>query len=63
MVTEVEELVNRLSESDKKTLSLLISAFVAKPKRNMQQVMDDMAAYAKKQGLNSDELKDLLSKE
>jgi hypothetical protein len=29
----------------------------------MQQVMDDMAAYARKQGLNPKDLNDFLSKE
>ncbi len=57
---ETEKLIEQLPESEKKTLSLLIQAFVTRPKRNMSQVMDDMADYAKKAGFNKDKLDDLL---
>jgi hypothetical protein len=57
---ETEKLIEQLPESEKKTLSLLIQAFVTRPKRNMSQVMDDMADYAKKAGFTKDKLDDLL---
>jgi hypothetical protein len=57
---ETEKLIEQLPESEKKTLSLLIQAFVTRPKRNMSQVMDDMTNYAKKAGFNKDKLDDLL---
>ena len=59
---EIEQLVSRLSDNEKKTLSLIISAFVARPTRSISQVMDDMAQYAKKQGLKDDEIEGLLGK-
>ena len=58
--SETEQLIARLSDQDKNTLALMIQAFVAKPKRSIEQVMDDMAAYAKHQGLTPDKLNDLL---
>lgn len=60
---EMEKLIEQLPESEKKTLSLLIQAFVSRPKRTMNQVMDDMADYAKKNGLDKDKLDDLLRDE
>jgi len=57
---ETEQLIARLSHNEKKTLSIIIQAFVTRPKRSMIQMMDDMANYAKHQGLNPDELDDLL---
>ena len=60
---ETEQLIARLSASEKKTLSLLIQAFVTHPKRTMSQVMDDMTLYAKRQGLDTNKLDDLLKDE
>ena len=60
---ETEQLIARLSASEKKTLSLLIQAFVTRPKRSMNQVMDDMAKYAKAKGLDLNKLDDLLKGE
>jgi hypothetical protein len=57
---EVEQLVAHLSESEKKTLSLIISAFVARPNRSMPQVMEDMSRYSKKQGLRDEDFDGLL---
>jgi hypothetical protein len=57
---EIEQLASRLSDAEKKTLSLIISAFVARPTRSISQVMDDMALYAKKQGLKDDEIPGLV---
>ncbi len=48
------------AEKEKKSLALLINAFVAHPERNMGQVMDDMALYAKKQGLDTGNINTLL---
>ena len=61
--SEMEKLIEQLPENEKKTLSLLIQAFVSRPKRTMSQVMDSMANYAKKEGLDKDKLDDLLSDE
>ena len=61
--SETEQLVAKLSNEEKEKLALLISAFVARPKRNMAQVMDDMASHAKKQGLDTKDLGGLLSKD
>ena len=41
----------------------MIWAFVNRPKRSMNQVMDDMAKYAKAKGLDLDKLDDLLKGE
>lgn len=60
LTPEVEHLVAHLSESEKKTLSLIISAFVARPSRNMSQVMEDMSNYARQQGLKEEDIDDLL---
>ncbi len=60
---ETEKLILALSDRDKSTLSLMIQAFVSRPKRSMPQVMDDMAEYAKRQGLNTGMLDDLLKEE
>ena len=60
---ETEQLIVLLSNQEKKTLTLMIQAFVAKPNRSMAQVIDDMAAYAKRQGLTPDKLNDLLKEE
>jgi hypothetical protein len=57
---EIEEQIELLSENEKRSLSRLIQAFVVKPKRSINQVMDDMAVYAKKQGLDLNELPTLL---
>jgi len=57
---EIEEQIELLSENEKRSLSRLIQAFVVKPKRSINQVMDDMALYAKKQGLDLNELPTLL---
>jgi hypothetical protein len=57
---EIEQLASRLSDAEKKTLSLIISAFVARPTRSISQVMDDIAFYAKKQGLKNDEIEGLV---
>jgi hypothetical protein len=59
---EIEQLASRLSDAEKKALSLIISAFVARPTRSISQVMDDMALYAKKQGLKDDEIEGLVNK-
>ncbi len=58
---DVEERVAHLPENEKVSLSLLINAFVTKPDRSLAQVMDDMALYAKQQGLNVEDLPTLLS--
>jgi hypothetical protein len=50
----------KLSDSEKKTLALIVNSFVARPKRTMPQVMDSMTGYAKKQGLDVNKLDDLL---
>jgi hypothetical protein len=60
---EAEQLIVKLSDQEKKALSVIIQAFVARPKRTMPQVMDDMAEYAKQKGLNIDKLDDLLIEE
>ncbi len=60
---ETEKLIEQLPDNEKKTLSLLIQAFVTRPKRTMNQVMDDMADYAKKKGLDKDTLDELLRDE
>ena len=60
---ETEQLIVLLTDHEKKALALMIQAFVAKPNRSMAQVMDDMAAYAKRQGLTPDKLNDLLKEE
>ncbi len=60
---ETEQLISRLSEEEKKALSTMIWAFVNRPKRSMNQVMDDMAKYAKAKGLDLDKLDDLLKGE
>ncbi len=60
LTPEVEHLVARLSESEKKSLSLIISAFVARPTRNMSQVMEDMSNYARQQGLKEEDIDGLL---
>jgi hypothetical protein len=60
---ETEKLIERLPEKEKKTLSLLIQAFVTQPKRSMTQVMDDMADYAKKRGLDINNLDNLMKDE
>lgn len=57
---ETEALIQRLSEEEKKSLALLIQAFVSRPVRPLSQVMDDMAEYAQKKGLNPDELHGLM---
>ncbi len=57
---ETEQLIAKLSAKEKNTLSVIIQAFVARPKRTMSQVMDDMTAYANRKGLTSDQLDDLL---
>lgn len=57
---EIEQLASRLSDSEKNALSLIISAFVARPTRSISQVMDDMADYAKKHGLKEDEIDGLV---
>ena len=60
---ETEQLIARLSDQEKKTLALMIQAFVAKPKRTMEQVINDMTAYAKRQGLTPEKLDDILKEE
>lgn len=60
---ETEQLIMRLSDKEKNALALMIQAFVARPKRTMPQVMDDMAEYAKRQGLDLNKLDDLLNNE
>jgi hypothetical protein len=60
---ETEQLIMRLSDKEKSALVLMIQAFVARPKRTMPQVMDDMAEYAKRQGLDLNKLDDLLNNE
>jgi hypothetical protein len=57
---EIEQLVVHLSDTEKKTLSLIISAFVARPHRTMSQVMEDMSRYAKTQGLTQEDIDGLL---
>jgi hypothetical protein len=61
--SETEQLIARLSDQEKNTLSLMIQAFVAKPKRSIGQVMDDMTSYAKRQGLTPEKLDDILKAE
>lgn len=53
LAPETEQLIRHLTEAEKKSLSLMIRSFVARPKRPMATVMDDMANYAKVQGLTS----------
>ncbi len=60
---ETEQLIMRLSDKEKSALALMIQAFVARPKRTMPQVMDDMAEYAKRQGLDLNKLDGLLNDE
>lgn len=60
LTQDIEHLIEKLPESEKKSLSLLIRAFVLAPQRNIGQVMDDMATYARSKGLTQDELDDLL---
>jgi hypothetical protein len=60
---ETEQMLLKLSESEKKTLALIINSFVARPKRTMPQVMESMAKYAKKQGLDMNKLDELLNEE
>jgi hypothetical protein len=60
---ETERLIQQLPDNEKKSLSLLIQAFVTRPKRTMSQVMDDMTEYARKKGLDKDKLDDLLKDE
>lgn len=60
---ETEKLIEQLPEREKKVLSLLIQSFVTQPKRSMSQVMDDMADYAKKKGLDTNNLDNLLKDE
>jgi hypothetical protein len=57
---ETEVLIQQLSAEEKKRLALLIQAFVSRPSRPIAQVMDDMAEYAQKKGLNPDQLNGLL---
>ncbi|UXE65026.1 MAG: hypothetical protein KA713_10980 [Chryseotalea sp. WA131a] len=57
---ETEQMLLKLSDSEKKTLALIVNSFVARPKRTMPQVMDSMTGYAKKQGLDVNKLDDLL---
>jgi homoserine kinase len=61
--SETEQLIARLSDQEKNILSLMIQAFVAKPKRSIEQVMDDMTSYAKRQGLTPEKLDDILKAE
>jgi hypothetical protein len=60
---ETEQMLLKLSRSEKKTLALIINSFVARPKRTMPQVMDSMTEYARKQGLDLSKLDDLLKGE
>lgn len=60
---ETEHLITRLSEKEKNTLSMIIQAFVSRPKRTMPEVMDSMAEYARQQGLNTQDLNNLLKEE
>ncbi len=60
---ETEKLIEQLPDNEKKTLSLLIQAFVTRSKRTMSQVMDDMADHARKRGLDKDKLDELLRDE
>jgi len=57
---ETQALIESLTPNEKKRLALFIQAFVTKPARPISQVMDDMAEYARKQGLTPDKLDDLL---
>ncbi len=57
---ETEQLIVMLSDREKNALSIIIQAFVTRSKRTLPQVMDDMAEYAKRQGLSLDKLEDLL---
>lgn len=61
--SETEQLISKLSDNEKKTLALIINSFVARPKRTMPEVMDNMAEYAKQQGLDLKKLEDLLNEE
>lgn len=60
---DTEKLIAQLSDDEKKALSTMIWAFVNRPKRTMNQVMDDMAKYAKSKGLDLDKLDELLKDE
>ena len=60
---DTEKLIAQLSEDEKKALPTMIWAFVNRPKRTMNQVMDDMAKYAKSKGLDLDKLDELLKDE
>lgn len=60
---ETEQLILKLSENEKKVLALIVNSFVARPKRTMPQVMDSMADYAKRQGLDLNQLGDLLKED
>lgn len=61
--SETEQLISKLSDNEKKTLALIINSFVARPNRTMPEVMDNMAEYAKRQGLDLKKLDDLLNDE
>jgi len=60
---ETEKLIEQLPDDEKRKLSILLQAFVKRPKRTMSQVMDDMTEYARKKGLDKSKLDDLLKYE
>ncbi len=59
---ETEKLIEQLPDDEKRKLSILLQAFVKRPKRTMSQVMDDMIEHAKKK-LDKNKLDDLLKEE
>ncbi len=59
---ELADKLARLSDEEK-TLALETLLRMLKDKRTLFEVMDDMSAYAKKQGLTEDLLKDLMKDE
>ena len=57
---ELAKLFSELSETEKKSLSEMVSLLM-EDKRTLRQVMDDMSDYAQKQGLTPDLLEKLLA--
>jgi hypothetical protein len=51
-----------MSNKEKESVSLLVNEIIADT-RTLEQVMDDMAKYAKKQGLTPDKLDEILNED
>lgn len=59
---ELADRFSKLSEKEKKELAEMINLLMA-DKRTLREVMDDMSAYAQKQGLTPELLENLLKEE